>query len=236
MTENFRIIKIGGVCGILGTLLYIGVALSDQLLWPVTKTTQEFLAVAGSPGYGRLNMAMHFTFVAALLMWVVAFLGLHRLLTSDRRNLAVSMGTVFGIVACAIMVQMSIVQGSVMVKTGQMFLVATNDTERQTAVALYKGLRYIDYGMDLAFDTFFFAAWISLACAMLRHAGFGKIIGIIGILLFVVDTPIQLWSAPDPPPFDIGPIGALWLLAVYIQMLRSARTASPLSTPAVPRG
>ena len=221
-----RMIKVGAFGGIVGVFLYLVVAISDPYIGPETKTTQEFLAAWGTPKYVAVNMALHFLLSGAAILWLVAFLGLRRLLGAETPSILVNVGTVLGIVACAVMVQMMIVQGSVMSKMGQAFLSATSESERQSAVALYKGLRFIDYGMDLAFDTFFFSAWILLGFKMLRHPRFGKVFGGIGIVLFVLAAIFNLRAAPNPPAFDIGPIAALWLLAVYIQMFRSAKSFS----------
>ena len=219
MHDEQRFIKIGACCGILGILLYLALAIADPYIGPQTKNTQEFLAAWGTPKYVAVNMIMHFVFAAATLLWLVAFIGLKRLLAEERR-VAVQVGTIFGIVACAIMAEMMIVQGSVMSKMGQAFLSAKAESDRALTVAVYKGLRSIDFGMDLAFDTFFFSAWILLGYSMLRHRDFGKIFGGIGIALFVLAAGFNLQAAPDPPAFDLGPIAALWILAVFVQMLR----------------
>ena len=224
MHHNSRMIKVGGVAGVVGVLMYLVLAISDPYIGPETKTTQEFLAAWGTPKYIAVNMALHFMFAGAAILWLVAFVGLRRLLGAETPTILVNIGTLLGIVGCAVMVQMMIVQGSVMSKMAQAFLSATNESERQAAVALYKGLRFIDYGMDLAFDTFFFSAWTLLGFKMLRHPNFGKVFGWIGIVLFVLAAIFNLRAAPDPPAFDIGPIAALWVLAVYIQTLRSARS------------
>ena len=222
MHDNRRMIKVGGIAGVVGVLVYIVLAISDPYIGPETKTTQEFLAAWGTPKYVAVNMALHFMFAGVFILWLVAFVGLRRLLGAGAPSVLVNIGTLLGVVACAVMVQMTIVQGSVMSKMGQAFLSATSESERQSAVALYKGLRFIDLGWDLAFDTFFFSGWILLGLKMLRDPRFGKVFGGIGIVLFVLAAIFNLRAAPDPPTPDIGPIAALWVLAVYIQTLRSA--------------
>lgn len=160
MHHNRRMIKVGGVAGVLGVLMYMVLVISDPYIGPETKTTQEFLAAWGSPKYVAVNMVLHFMFAGAAILWLVAFVGVRRLLGAETPSGLVNIGTLLGVVACAVMVQMMIVQGSVMSKMSQAFLSATSESERQSAVALYKGLRFIDYGMDLAFDTFLSSAWI----------------------------------------------------------------------------
>jgi hypothetical protein len=154
----------------------------------------------------------------------MAFLGLKHLLALEKPRISVTLGTLFGIIAGAIMVEQMIVQGTVMAKLGTMFIATREEAQRQIVLTLYRGLRYIDYGLDIAFDTFFFSAWILLAYAMLRHRSFGKAFGTIGIALFGVTTIFNIWTAPNPPNFDTGPIVSLWVLAVFIQMLRSAKS------------
>ena len=229
MHHDSRMIKVAGVAGVVGVLMYIVIAVSDPYIGPETKTTQEFLAAWGTPKYVAINMALHFMVAGVFILLLVAFLGLRRLLIAETPSFLVNIGTLLGVVGCAVMVQMMIVQGSVMSKMSQAFLLATSDSERQSAVALYRGLRFIDYGMDLAFDTFFFSAWILLGCKMLRHPSFGKVFGGIGIVLFVLAAILNLRAAPDPPAFDVGPIAGLWILAVYIQTLRSAKSSDNLA-------
>lgn len=232
MNRNHRMIKVGGTCGVLGILLYIALALSDPYIGPQTKTTQEFLAVWGTPKYVAVNMALHFIFAGIAVLWLVSFVGINRLLGAERPGVIVNIGTLLGIIACVVMAQMMIVQGSVMSKMGQAFLSATSESERQSAVALYRGLRFIDYGMDLTFDMFLFSAWILLAFSMLRHRSFGRVFGGIGIVLFGLAAITNLSTAPDPPAFDLGPVAALWALAVYIQMLRTAKSFQDSQTDA----
>jgi hypothetical protein len=113
-----------------------------------------------------------------------------------------------------------------MAKLGKMFVNAPDETSRQVIVALYRGLRYIDFGLDLAFDFFFFSAWMLLGYAMLNQKYFGKVFGTIGIILFGITSVLNIWSAPNPPNFEMAPIVLLWILAVYIQMLRKAKSFS----------
>ena len=134
-----------------------------------------------------------------MLCLLVAFIGLHQLLAREKHRISAAVGTVFGIVACPIMVIQGAVQGTIMVKMGKAFIAAGDDLQRQSIVTLYRGLRLFDQGIDLAFDTFFFAAWILLAFAMLSDKSFGKIFGSLGVLLFAVTVGLNAWSAPTPP-------------------------------------
>jgi hypothetical protein len=57
---------------------------------------------------------------------------------------------------------------------------------------------------------------------MWSHQSFGRTISAIGIALFALALILNIRAAPDPPGFDVGPIAALWLIVVYIQMVRTS--------------
>jgi hypothetical protein len=82
----------------------------------------------------------------------------------------------------------------------------------------------------LTFDLCFFTGWILLAIIMWAHRSFGRIFGALGIALFALAAILNIAAAPDPPKFDVGPLAALWTLAVYIQMLRASKSFINLPT------
>ena len=219
--------RIGAICGFIGLAIFFGIAiLLEQLLWQNLnlESTEQFLSAMGRSPYYELIVGEHLVLGLAMLLLAVAFFGLHRLLTYERSRITVTIGSAFGIIACAIMVIQATVQGTIMGRMGTSYLKAASDPERQSVVALYKGLRLFDQGIDLAFDTFFFFGWIVLAFAMTSDKHFGKVLGSLGILLFGIAVIVNAWSAPLPPSFEMSPIVSLWVLAVYIQMLRAARS------------
>jgi hypothetical protein len=227
MEDNKRIIKLGSICGIVGIMIFFGIAvILEQFYWQKipAKTTQEILRIHGSSPDSQINMGGHFLIGFAAILFIVAFLALMKLLESEKSALSARIGGLFGIIACPIMVIQMLVQGTIMVKLGRMFVTATDEAQRQSIVILYKGLRHFDLGIDLAFDSFFFTAWILLGLAMLKNRHFGKIFGALGIALFGITAVLNIWTAPNPPSFEMSPIVSLWVLAVYIQMLRSAKS------------
>lgn len=223
-TIDRRLVLGGALCGILGLFIYVGLAVS----FPDTPgSTADYLRQVATQPHAVLG---HILFAGAAALWLVAFVGLGKLLSQGGFPNAARIGAVLGVVACGITAAMIIAQGSVMVKMAQQFVSAPNDATRDTILIAYRGIRAIDQGMDLAFDLFFFSGWICFGVAMFRHSGFGKIFGAIVIVPFVIDAPYQLWYAPTPPPFDIGPFASLILLAVYIQAFRVAsRTQMPIA-------
>jgi len=236
MNYERRLILVGSICGIAGCIIFLGVAgLLEQLYWQpkfqsLIKSTEDFLSMKGSSPYRQISMGSHLLGAFALMLLAVGFIGLYKVLSYDKKRVSVTIGSVFGLLACAIMVAMAIVQGTTMTKMGKLFLESTSE-QRGLVLYLYRGLRCIDYGLDIAFDFFFFSAWILLGFAMLKHKYFGKIIGSIGIMLFTVTAILNLWAAPNPPSLELSPIVCLWILVVYIQALRSAKKISFRNDP-----
>jgi hypothetical protein len=218
---------LGSVCGIVGFIIYLGIAFILENFWwqkiPV-ETTQNQLTVLGSPLHSQINMDGHLLKGLAMILFIIAFLGLTRLLETERPRLSSRIGGLFGIIACPIMVAQMLAQGTVRVRLGRMFISATDEAQRQSIVVLYKGLQSFDMGLDLAFDTFFFAAWILLGLSMFKSEYFGKIFGALGIVLFGITAVLKIWTAPNPPSFEMAPIVSFWALAAYVQMLRSAKS------------
>jgi uncharacterized membrane protein YidH (DUF202 family) len=173
-------IKLGAVSGILGVVIFFAVAvLLEQFLWQSMNlsTTEQFLAVHATSPFYQISIGAHLLMGLAMLCLLVAFLGLQRLLEYERGLVTVKLGIVFGVIACALMVVQGTVQGTVMVKMGKALALATDDVHRKIVLSVYRGLRLLDQGIDLAFDTFFFTAWILLGIAMLRNRFLGKCLG-----------------------------------------------------------
>ena len=164
-------------------------------------------------------MGTHLLGAFALLLLAVGFISLYKLLSIDKKKVSVTIGSVLGILACSIMVEMAIIQGSVVNKMSTLYLNSSAE-DQGGVVNLYRGLKSLEFGMDIAFDFFFFSAWILLAFAMLKHKSFGKIIGFIGLILFILTAALNIWAAPNPPSLELSPLCCLWILAVYIQALR----------------
>jgi len=220
-----RLSLTGSICGVTGSIIFLVVAgLIEQLYWQpkfqvMVKTTGDFLSLLGDTPYSQISMGTHLLCAFALLLLAVGFIGLYKLLSIDKKKVSVTIGSVLGILACSIMVEMAIIQGSVVNKMSTLYLNSSAE-DQGGVVNLYRGLKSLEFGMDIGFDFFFFSAWILLAFAMLKHKSIGKIIGFIGLILFILTAALNIWAAPNPPSLELSPLCCLWILAVYIQALR----------------
>jgi len=93
----------------------------------------------------------------------------------------------------------------------------------------YSELVGIWLGLDVAFDVYIGLGTGLFALAMLRHPRFGIWLGVPGLVVSGLLLILNLYTFPTPPGdaglVDIGPLVALWYLAVIIQVWRSLRWA-----------
>jgi len=229
MGNDKSIIRLGGACGIIGIMTFLGIAvILERFYWQKipAETTEDVLRLFASTPHSQVAMGGHLLVGFAAILFLVAFLALMKIFESEKPAPSARIGGILGVIACPIMVIQMLIQGTVMVRLGRMFVDATDDAQRQSVVILYRGLRSFDIGIDLAFDSFFFMAWILLSLAMLKNRHFGKIFGVTGLALFAITTCLNIGAAPNPPNFEMAPLASLWVLAVYIQMMRSAKSIS----------
>ena len=227
--------RLGGICGVVGILIYFGLALADPWLpGGSARTTAEALAAYSTPQGRHGIMLAHFAVVLFALLWIVALWALEQVLTNKSTtttdpitpvgNLAAArFGALFGSIAFGILTVMLIVQGTVMAEMGRMYGKATSDADRQSFVELYRGLRSIDLGLDLTWDVFITISFVLLGWAMLKAPGFGKTLGVSGMAIGGATLGMNVWAAPTPPSVDLGPLCGLWMLVVSVQMIRLSR-------------
>lgn len=227
MKEDERLVRIGGVSGIIAFLIYgSAIFLNNLLPGHNATTTEEFLAALGTGKNGTIMMAAYFFIAAFGLLGLVSMLGLHRALTHKRTSILAALGMIYGCIAFVIVDLMLIVQGAVRTLMGARF-VATQETEKHLIVAQYRSLRSIDLGLDLVWDVFICISILLIGISMIRNPFFGRILGISGMVISLALLGFNIAAAPNPPGsaglVDLGPLVGLWFIVVSIQMIRVAK-------------
>jgi hypothetical protein len=155
------------------------------------------------------------------ILLVVAVMGLYHLLAVHRRTISLDLGLLFSVVGGVLLTLMLAVQHATRAYPRSVGAVASEE--------LARGLTSIHLGIDIAWDVFITVGLILMCLSMLGHPRFGWLWGGTGILLEVLALVFNIYTFPDNPDlhglFDVGPLAALWLLIVFLQMLRSARWA-----------
>ncbi len=227
MNENGRLVRIGGICGIIAFLIYgSAILLNNFLPGHGAKTVEQYLTALGTGKNATILMAGYFFVAAFGILGIVSMLGLHRALTHNRTSLLAKLGMIYGCIAFVLVDAMLIVQGTVRSLMGARFI-AAQETEQQVIVLTYRSLRSIDLGLDLVWDVFICISVILFAISMLRNSFFGFIFGISGIVVGAALLGVNIATAPNPPGssglIDLGPLVGLWSIIINIQMVRIAK-------------
>lgn len=200
---DVRWVRTGAVAGLIAVLVYTGIV---------------FLPF--SPRIG-LTVALSFG-----VLLIVAFIGLHRFISLDRRRVALDLAAVFGVIAGAVVNLMFVVQIAVKAPPVGM------GTDPGVAAAREIGNR-VQLGLDVGWDVFVGLATLLFAWCALRHPRLGPWIAVPGILISVLLLVLNLMTFPFPPAesgsFDAGPLVGLWYLVVTLRVLQSLRWAENMA-------
>jgi len=199
-------IRVGGVCGLLGIAAYVAAA---------------FVPLPDVLGY-----AAAFAFGPLL---AVGLLGLFRCLALRRRGPLVEIAALFGFAGGVTVLVMLTVQQAIFAITRRIIEQAGDSASADDYRQVRKGLNAVHLGIDVAWDVLISVAVVLFAIAMLRHPSFGRMMGAVGIVLGSLLLAFNLWYFPTPPAaadsLDWGPFVAVWMVAVFVLLLRSKRWA-----------
>jgi hypothetical protein len=193
--------RAGGVAGLAAVVAYFSAAFV-----PLPDTLTLWLAFAFGP------------------LLAVSFLGLFHALKSERDGPALRFGVALGILAGATVTLMLTVQVG-----NNMFLdeqLSSADTElaREAARQVHRAVNRVQMLIDVAWDVFICGAGALIGIAMLKHRDFGRIWGGFGILASAALLYLNLDTYPRGPAYagsvDLGPVVALWFLAVFVKITR----------------
>jgi len=203
-------IRLGGIAGIATIFAYF-IAVFSPLPWPIRRPV--FFAI-GPCG-------------------ILLVVGLCRLLGLHRRTVTVEIATLFGVIGSAMMNLMAVVQGAIDAQMDRHLPAAADAASRNLIGWIRNSVNSVHLGMDVSFDIFILVSVTLFGISMLRHPKFGAKFGIPGCVAASATLGLNLYSFPVPPEPDLGPVVALWLGAVSVQMLLCAtRKGGPVKTNA----
>jgi hypothetical protein len=158
---------------------------------------------------------------------IVGVLEIYGRFPSTKVTLALKAGTVFLVVAFALFNLMLVVQQLVRLQAREMISVAGEEATKQMLKAVLRMVDLVQLGIDVSFDIFYCLGVILVSVAMYSHRDFGRIIGVFGVLSAVALLSLNLAAFPKVPGesglVDLGPITAVWWLAVIVQLMRKPK-------------
>ena len=171
-----------------------------------------------------VNMVLHFFFGVVLIM---AFIGIYETFKSENGNYILKSAVVFGMLAGAMFMLMTVVQRSNLETLYQNYLDAIGD-EKTLQGNILKAVFSVQLGIDVCWDICITVATILLGVVLFRYNKIVKIIGIIGIGVASLTLFLNLFTFPTPPSqaglFDAGPFVGSWYIFICILLFRAYKT------------
>ncbi len=205
--HNPRLWLGGGIAGIVGIccgLVAITVSFPDNQLG----TSASLIVISVFPVFGMIFSYALYSFVA-----------------DQQQGPANRLGFVFAVTAFTTLLAMVVVQIAVVSSIAEI----THGLDDLTARALRRGLRMIDLGLDVTWDILIGAALICWGIAMRRCGGLGLGWGIpsglFGVALIGLNASTFPWPPANRGLFDIGPVIALFMLALSARLAMLGRRA-----------
>jgi hypothetical protein len=152
----------------------------------------------------------------------VAFLGLYRYLAAHRDGPVLQIACLFGVVAGVVVTIMLVVQvGNNMVRA-DMLAEASDGAAQESVQLAWRAVNRVQYLIDVVWDIFICGATVLLAVSLFTHPRFGKVWGGLGFLSGILLLVLNLQTFPSGPAYagsvDLGPVVALWMLAVFLRL------------------
>lgn len=162
----------------------------------------------------RLNLFIASCFGPAL---AIASLALGKILLDRHWSVSSQLGAVSNILAGTLVTTMLIVQLAIRYSTVSSF-------EPEIEKFVIDRTWDVVLGLDVSFDIFIGLATIFFGISMIHDPRFGRIMGILGIVIgSVVIIGFNIYTFPTPPAnaglVDSGPITGLWYTIATVQII-----------------
>lgn len=176
---------------------------------------------------------LRLVFLSLAIGGILFVLGLSQLMKLHRNTIAQQIATLFGIIGFAVMNLMGVVQSSIEVLTYRNVPGAGDAATREIVGWVRSSVNAVQLGMDVSFNMFLLLSLTLYGIAMLHHPRFGWKFGLPGCVAATATLALNLYAFPLPPEPDLGPVVALWILAISMRMLFSAEYAERVTSEPV---
>lgn len=196
--------RVGAACGFAGGLAYALAAFA-----PLPET---------------LGYAAAFAFGPLLSLGIV---GLYHGVSSEGASPLTQGAALLGIAGGFTVLIMLTVQQSVFALSGEAIAAAPDPAQAELLRQVRGGVNAVQLGLDVAWDVMIGSSVVLFGLAMLRHPAYGRVVGGLGVVLGLLLLVFNLRHFPVPPAesasIDWGPFVALWMMVVFVLLVRQAR-------------
>jgi hypothetical protein len=159
---------------------------------------------------------------------IISVFSLYKLLRTQINSISLQLGTIFHIIAGAILNMMAVVQASQFYTIGNQIKSASDEASKEILTKIMWGVNVVQSGLDISWDIFISIGTVFLGVALMQHKRFGKLIGWLGIIIASTALIFNLYTFPASPVdadlIDLGPGIGLWYLLVIFILMRIYET------------
>jgi hypothetical protein len=206
---------------------------SIQKNWVKTGMIAGFIAIVTYPVMILVSLPVQIQLVLANIFgffFLIASLGLYHFISMNKKTVSSQLGVIFNIIGCSVVTMMLTVQLALF------HLKETTNIEaaKEMKNYIFQFPNSIQLGLDVVWDIFVGVGTILLALNMYKHPRLGKIFSITGIIVTFALLVFNIYTFPVPPAesgsIDLGPLVALWYLAVTIRIAMSFKWVNGLTS------
>ncbi len=202
---NASTMKLTTKCGIFGIVAVACYFIGAVLELPVPDGV-SLLIFFGFPAFG-------------IAQWYL----LRRIISAGERSTIADLALIFAAAGFTLLTAMVFAQMGTRLGIADLQAQVVTESERSEWKMILKGVRFVDLGIDVAWDFFIGASFILTGIAMRRVQGLGLTWGLPLTSLGAILIALNAWTFPWPPNtrglFDIGPFCAAYLLVLSIRLL-----------------
>ncbi len=182
-----------------------------------------FMTVAIVPMPDRLAILIVLFYPLLLL---VGHVGLYHFLMQHRPAFTTQLAVIFGIAAPVLVSAMLTVQQS-LISYMERYYHPLDDAAKAAQINIWRAVDSVQLGLDVAWDMFILPTIILFSLGIMKHPAFGKVFGLIGLILGIGGLFLNIWTFPTPPidvglP-DVGPFAMTWYAIMFGLMIRAQR-------------
>ena len=189
-------------------------------IWIKTGMISGFITLAVYPVMIFVSFPVQITLVLACafgFLFMIASIGLYNFILLNKKSVSLQLGVLFNIIAASVV--------TIQLALSRTIRNSNIDITKEMKNYIFQFPNTIQLGLDVVWDIFLGAGTILLAINMFRHPRLGKIFSITGIIIALALLALNIYSFPIPPAesgsVDLGPLAALWYLAVTIRIAMS---------------
>jgi hypothetical protein len=205
--------KLATMCGIFGIVAVACYFIGAVLELPVPDGI-GLLIFFGFPGFG-------------IAQWYL----LRKVISADDSSTLGDLALIFATAGFTLLTAMVMSQMAARLGIAELQSQAASEAQRSELKLILKGVRFVDFGLDVAWDFFIGTAFILTGIGVRRVPGIGLVWGLPLSVLGLLLIGLNAWTFPWPPNtrglFDVGPFCASYLVVFSVRLLLLGRRMRP---------